>query len=543
MLDLLKIRDFALVDELTLTFSPGLTVLTGETGAGKSILVDALQGALGEKVDPAMVRSGAELAVVEAAFSTPGAGEGEDDALVLRREVPREGKGRALIDGALTPLARLRERGDLLCDLAGQHEHQTLLRPAIHLALLDSFGGLTPDREAHSALFRQWRDATARLRDLSLRGKERAARIDYLRFVAGEIEGARIGEGEDQELLAEEKVLAQAERLREATLGAVDSLEQEEGAALGRLSRASTSLRDLSSVDPRLSEVVELLESARAQASEAVFQLSAYADRLSGDPARLEEVASRLALLGSLKKKYGPSLAEVAAAGEKAASELAALTGAEEDAGALAARERELAAQVKASGEELSGKRRKAAARMEKKVMGELAELGMEKTRFAVSLAPQEPGDSGSDAVEFLLSPNPGEPLLPLRKIASGGELSRVMLAVKAVLSAADAVPTLVFDEVDAGLGGQAGRVLGRKLRALSAERQVLCITHLAPVAACAHHHIKVEKVQSGGRTVVRARLLTREERVAELARMLGGAGPGPKMVASARELLEASGG
>ncbi len=536
MLAFLRVRDFALIDDLALPFHPGLTALTGETGAGKTIIVDALQAALGERVDAAMVRTGSETAAVEAGFS------GADNAeTVVRRELAREGKGRCFIGGDLMPLARLKALGDALVDLAGQHEHQTLLRPAAHLALLDAFAGLEGERGELGAAVREWKEVAGRVRDVEERGRERASRADYLRFVAREIAGAGPREGEDEELLREEKVLAQAERILGAVAGAIEGLEGEEGAAAARLGRVSTLLREAVSVDERLREMQELVDSAKAQAQEAARLLQSYADRISADPARLEEVATRLARLGSLKKKHGPSLADVIAAGEKAAEELARLTGEEEGLDGLKAREKELAAATAGAAAELTAKRRKAAGRLEKRVKAELAELAMGKTRFTVSFAAAPLSESGADAVELLLAPNPGEPLLPLRRIASGGELSRVMLAVKAVQAGEDSVPTLVFDEVDAGIGGETARVLGRKIRAIARDRQVLCITHLAPVAACAGHHLKVEKVEEKGRAVIRARYLSHEERVAEIARMMGGSAATRKMMDSAREMMEAA--
>jgi DNA repair protein RecN (Recombination protein N) len=536
MLAFLRVRDFALIDDLALPLHPGLTVLTGETGAGKTIIVDALQAALGERVDAAMVRTGSETAAVEAGFS---GADGEEN--VVRRELAREGKGRCFIGGDLAPLSRLKALGDALVDLAGQHEHQTLLRPAAQLLLLDAFAGCGQERMELASAVREWKEVAGRVRDAEERGRERASRADYLRFVAREIAEAAPREGEDEALLREERVLAQAERILGAVAGAIEGLEGEEGAAAARLGRVSTLLREAGAVDARLREMQELVDSAKAQAQEAARMLSSYADRISADPARLEEVATRLARLGSLKKKHGPTLADVIAAGEKASGELARLTGEEEGLDALKAREKELAAATAGAAAELTAKRRKAAARLEKKVKNELAELAMAKTRFAVSFAASPLSESGADAVEFLLAPNPGEPLLPLSRIASGGELSRVMLAVKAVQAGEDSVPTLVFDEVDAGIGGETARVLGRKIRAIAEGRQVLCITHLAPVAAGAAHHLLVEKVEEKGRTVIRARYLEREERVAEIARMMGGASVTRKMLDSAREMMEAA--
>ena len=543
MLEFLSIKGFAIIDELALPFKPGLTVLTGETGAGKSIIVDALKAVLGEKVDLSVVRSGESAARVEAAFKSPEMDfpDGFDvlDEMIIGREIRREGRGRTTVNGAMITIGHLKEIGDRLADLHGQHEHQSLLKTVFHLRALDSFASLVERKQEFTEVFRELMELRERFDTIERDKKDRLARLDYLRYVTNELQSADLDPNEEKRLCDEESILGAAEKLLYAASSALEDIYQGEGSAVETVRRSSGDLKQMMETDGRLREVVELIEGAGVQLEEAGHFLRDYAGRVQADPHRLEEIQERLALIATLKKKYGPSMEEVLRTLEEARQELALIEDGETDLETLKSQEVERAVRAGKLALSLSQDRKKKAPSLEDAVQTELQDLAMDKVRFSVSFEETDMSGTGIDAVEFLISPNPGEPLMPLGKIASGGELSRVMLALKRVLAGADAVPTLVFDEVDAGIGGRVAAVLGRKLKDIARHHQVLCITHLAPVAACAHHHIVVEKVEEKGRTVVRARYLEEEERVDELARMMGGIEVSSGIVRSARELLE----
>jgi len=545
LLEYLSIRNFAIINDLSLPFFPGLTVLTGETGAGKSVIVDGLQAVLGDRVDPSVVRTGADASLVEARFgdvSVPfpdGVDPGGEEDLVLTREIRREGRGRGTVNGSLAPFSLLRTLGEGLVDFHGQHEHQSLLQASVHLETLDRFAGLGSTRAEFSERFRALSDIRAKVSAFRTNEKERLARQDYLRFVVQELGGASLSADEEERLLTEEKILSSAEKLHHAGLSALENIYEGEMSAFERGRSSLSSLSGMVRTDERLKEIVELLEGAVTQLEESGYLLRDYAASVEADPAHLLQVQERLALLASLKKKYGPAIEDVLRTLEEAEKELAAIQDGESGLEGLAAREAELAAQTERLSAELGLKRREAAQEFKEKVQAELAQLAMEKVRFEVSFGSVPMGETGSDEVEFLICANPGEPLMPLRKIASGGELSRVMLALKRILAGSDRIGTLVFDEVDAGIGGRVASILGRKLKEIARHHQVLCITHLAPVAAFSDRHILVEKTARDGRTVVGVRYLEGEERVRELARMIGGLEVKPGSIESAKGLLE----
>jgi len=543
MLEFLSIKGFAIIDELALPINPGLTVLTGETGAGKSIIVDALKVVLGEKVDLSAVRTGESTARVQAAFKASDMdlpdGVDAQDELIIGREIRREGRGRATVNGTLITIPHLKEMMDQMVDLHGQHEHQSLLKTAVHLQTLDSFASLDHRKKEFAELYRELMEIRERLDTIERDKRDRLARQDYLRYVANELQSADLGSDEEEKLRSEEGILGAAEKLLHTASLALEDLYQSEGSAVETVRRSAVDLKQMMETDGRLSEVVQLIEGAGVQLEEAGHFLRDYASAVQADPHRLEEIHSRLALIETLKKKYGPSMEEVLRTLEEAKQELALIEESETDMETLKSQEVQLTAKAGKLAFSLSQDRKKRALSLEGLVQTELMDLAMDKVRFSVSFEETGMSETGIDAVEFLISPNPGEPLMPLRKIASGGELSRVMLALKRILAGADAVPTLVFDEVDAGIGGRVAAVLGRKLQDIARHHQVLCITHLAPVAACAHHHIMVEKTEEKGRTVVRTRYLEDEERVDELARMMGGIEVSSGIVRSARELLE----
>lgn len=544
MLEYLSIRNFAIIDDLSLPFFPGLTVLTGETGAGKSVIVDGLQAVLGDRVDPSMVRTGVDSSLVEARFGDvsvpfPEGGAPGEGELVLSREIRREGRGRATVNGSLSSFSVLRSLGEGLVDFHGQHEHQSLLGSALHLEALDRFAGLSSLRSGFSQRFRELCDIRAKIAASRAGERERLARRDYLRFVVGEVCAASLSADEEESLLAEERILSSAEKLHHAALSALEEVYEGEMSAFERSRGSLSSLTAMVATDGRLREIVELMEGAVAQLEESGYLLRDYAALVESDPARFREVQERLALLASLKKKYGPTIANVLSTLEDAEKELAAMEEGESGLEGLGEREAELDALTDRLSRELGMKRREAALGFQKAVQEELAQLAMEKVRFEVSFEDVPMRETGREDVEFLISANPGEPLMPLRKIASGGELSRVMLALKRILAGSDRIQTLVFDEVDAGIGGRVASILGRKLRDIARHHQVLCITHLAPVAAFSDRHILVEKMPRDGRTVVGVRYLEGEERVKELARMIGGLEIKPGSIQSAKGLLE----
>ncbi|MDF1525331.1 MAG: DNA repair protein RecN [bacterium] len=548
MLEFLSIKGFAIIDELALPFNPGLTVLTGETGAGKSIIVDALQAVLGEKVYGSVVRSGEDSASVQAVFRDPGANLPEgiscvDDEIMILREIRREGRGRASVNGTMITIPHLKEMGDHMVDLHGQHEHQSLLKTAVHLQALDSFASLENKKQEFSLVFRELVKTRERLDTIERDKKDRLARLDYLRYVTKELQSAELDPDEEERLCEEEGILGAAEKLLHTASTALEELYQGEGSVVETVRGSAGNLKQMMETDGRLREVVELIEGAGAQLEEAGHFLRDYTGAVQADPHRLQEIHERLAVISTLRKKYGPSMKEVLGTLEEARQELALIEEGDTDLETLQSRELDLAARAGKLAFGLSQDRKKKALLLESSVKTELQDLAMEKVRFSVAFQENDMSETGIDEAEFLISPNPGEPLMPLRKIASGGELSRVMLALKKILAGADGVGTLVFDEVDAGIGGRVAAVLGRKLQNIASHHQVLCITHLAPVAACAHHHIVVEKSEERGRTVVRTRYLDDDERVDELARMMGGIEVSSGIVRSARELLEGARG
>jgi DNA repair protein RecN (Recombination protein N) len=562
MLKELNIKNFAIIDQLRVEFGPGLNVLTGETGAGKSIVVDALNLALGERASTDLVRTGSPEAVVEAAFELNGLGSsmvadilarqgieaapGED--LIVRRVISASGKSKVYINGSLANLNTLAELGAYLADIHGQHEHQSLLSVDQQMDMLDSFGGLLEAREAFAASYQQLHELRKQLAGLEAGEREKAQREDLLRYQANEIEGSRLKEGEDEELANEQRVLANSEKLAGIAALADATLYSSEGSALAALKRAVTNVRDIASIDNKLAPVLELLESGRAQIEEAAREVAAYADRVEFDPNRLEQIGDRLDLVQKLKKKYGGTIREIIAFGAAAAAELEKIERSGDEMERLRKEILGLKAGVTAKAKELTRKRTAAAKELEKKVEGELGHLGMKKTTFVVKIM-QEPGDDttdglrtgprGADRVEFLISPNPGEEPRPLAKIASGGELSRIMLALKTILVEGDPIPTLVFDEVDAGIGGAVADEVGKKLRKIATRRQVFCITHLAQIASMATSHYGVAKAVKKDRTSAEVRLLGDRERVDEIARMLGGKTITGTTLKHAEEMIE----
>ncbi len=551
MLRELRIRNFAVIDDVRLDLGPGLNALTGETGAGKSIVVGALSLLLGERASTEDVRAGEDRALVEAAFDVAGrepvlrrceeAGiEVEDGWLVLRREVQREGRNRAWANGSPATAGLVWDLGSELVELHGQHEHQVLLRPREQRRILDAFAGageLAADvARAHDELA----DAREELEELKRRAREARERADWLRFKVEEIEEADLEPGEEDELQAEARRLENSEDLTTLSGRLQEEIYAGDGSIVERLGSLGRDLDRLVDLDPDAAELRDLFASARAELEELGRRLAAYHDDVDHDPARLERIRERLDEIYRLERKYGETVEEVLEAGRRAREELETLETADRRQEELSARVEELREELIERAERLGERRREAAGELEEAVEPLLEELGMEGGRFEVALEPLErPGRHGAERVEFRVSLNPGFEPGPLDRIASGGELSRVMLALKTVLVRVDDVPSLVFDEIDAGVGGQVAHRVAEKLAAVAREHQVFVITHLPQIAARADAHWRVEKEAADGRAVTRVRRMEGEGRVEEVARMLGGDPQSGLSRDHARELLE----
>ena len=557
MLRELRVRNFAVLEAVVVPLAPGLNVLTGETGAGKSMLIDAILLIRGARAQGDVIRADTETATVEAVFDVEPrgpvaalldeAGLGLDDGqLVLRRELSRAGRHRAFANDAPVTVGLLERLGDHLVEVHGQHEHQRLLEPARQLELLDRFADAEDLREEVGGLFAKFREARAEMERARAAERDRAQREDLLRFQVGELDAARLRSGEEAELRAELRRAQHAEKLAGGLAEAAALLDDDRDAATGRLARAARLLGDLGRIDPAFAAPVAGLDAAQAHLEEVLAALRALRADVVVEPGRREAIDERLDALTRLKRKYGESAEAMLGFREEAAAELDRLGRHEE---ILAEQERllgELRVELEAAATALADRRQGAVERLAPRVERELRALGMERAVFRVALerAPLEAiGARGLDRVEFRLSTNPGEELRPLARVASGGELSRTMLALKAVLARADRVPTMVFDEVDAGIGWRVASVVAQKLAAAAEGRQVLCVTHLAPIAAAAQQHLRVVKSVRGGRTRVAAEPLAGAARVEEIARMLGGETVTDTARGHARALLDAAGG
>jgi DNA repair protein RecN (Recombination protein N) len=534
MLVALAIRDFAIVDRLELEFEAGFTALTGETGAGKSILIDALALALGSRADAGVVRTGAERAEVTAEFAierlpavrewlAEGALEGDPGRLLLRRVVEKGGRSRAFVNGTAATAQQLAEVSERLIDIHGQHAHQSLARAAAQRELVDAHAGLDALAREVAAAFREWQHLARVRADQAANAAARAAERDALAWQVDELAKLALKPGEWDAVQAEQTRLAHAASLIDGARAAIDALAEAEGAAAGALGAAAAKLRALRGYDAALGEPLELLDGAAAQLEEALQRLRRYADRVELDPARLAEVERRVDAIHSTARKFKVDPDALIGLAERLAARLAELDVAA-DADALRAQEEAARGRYAAAAGKLSAARKDAAAKLARQATAAMKELAMASGRLEIALRPIEGGSAGGDeTVEFLVAVNPGTPPQPLAKVASGGELSRIGLAIQVITAKRAAVPTLIFDEVDAGIGGAVAEVVGRKLRALGGERQVLCVTHLPQVAAQAACQWSVTKTTAGGATRSRVVPLDDQGRIEEIARMLGG--------------------
>jgi DNA repair protein RecN (Recombination protein N) len=541
MLRYLSIRSLAVIEHIQVEFEPGLNVLTGETGAGKSILVEAVGLLLGGRASSDLVRTGEDSAQIEAQFEDAGR------EVVVRREVTAQGRSRAFINGALATAASLRDLSDRLIELHGQHEHQVLLDPASHLDLLDAYAKLEERRTQVADTFARLQALRTELQALQLDERQQAARVDLLTFQRDEIARARPRMGEDEELAAARQVLANAERLQRLSAEAYSLLYESDDAALGSLRGVWRRVDELAALDPRAHPYLESREAIKSQLEDLAYFLRGYSEAIDASPERLQQVEDRLVLIERLKRKYGPTLGDVVAHQVRCDEELATLAHLDERAEQVAADLDRARSEYLSRARVLSAGRRHAADTFASALEGSLDELSMARTRFAVRFQPVTTNEAewtarGIDQAEFLVSPNPGEELRSLARIASGGELSRMMLALRSLARPSDRAPTLIFDEVDAGIGGRAAADVGRKLRELGKGAQVLCITHLPQIAAAGATHFRVSKAVRDGRTITIVERLRDDERAEELARMMAGSAVTPAALASARDLLRPRG-
>lgn len=558
MLHELDIEGYAVVDRLRLRLEPGLNVVTGETGSGKSVLVGSLALVLGARASVDCVRSGSRRARVSACFELPAdpsllqrlAASGidaEDGELILERQVLASGKSRAYVNGSPVTLKVLRGLAPHLGDIHGQHDQQTLLLASAQLGLLDAYAGCRSAAGAAAESFARWRAAERALAQLRGDERDRLRRVDLLSFQVGEIRDARPEAGEDDALEREREVLANVRRLRESGFEAYGALYDASPSASGLISGAAAALEAAGALDSRLAGYADSLEQARSIVDDVAFELRSYLEGLEEDPARCEAVEERLAELEKLKRKYGPQLSDVAEFAARAAEELGRLEGSGEEAERL---EREVAAargDYQARAAALTERRRAAAAALGERTERELADLALDKARFVIAVAAlPAPSAQGRDRVELRFSANPGQPLKPLGQVASGGELSRVALALKTAVggrAAAEHRRTLVFDEVDTGVGGRVAEAIGLRLLRLAEANQVLCVTHVPQIACFGAAHFHVAKEEVGGRVAARVRELAEGQRVRELARMLSGAEVTPAALENARQMRGAGQG
>ncbi len=554
MLYRLSIRNFAIIDRLDLEFGSGFNVLTGETGAGKSILLDALNMALGGRGGAEIVRSGAEKAVVDAEFETEGAStlqklmqelgyDLEDDRLLITREISAAGKSTCRICGRPASVSILKQIGDELVDLHGQHEHQMLLSQPRQMEMLDGWGGheLTALREETARSYQHLQKLMREKEELETDSRERVRLLDLYGFQVQEIENAGL-ENENEEMLeAEYRRATHAQRLIETSHAAAQALGGEEGTALQAIALAERALEEASHMDDTLQPVLETLRSARYELVEIERDLLRYAEQVEAQPEHLQQLEERLETVRALKRKYGDSIEEILTYLQQTRARMEALSHSEERTALLHAEIEAASAALKERCVKLSLLRRNAAENFEKNVTAELCDLALDKARFEVRVDPAEYSAKGADRVEFLLAANPGEPLKPLAKVASGGEISRVMLAIKSALARQETLPTMVFDEIDVGVGGRTAALLAEKMAALAQTCQIIAITHLARIASSAAHHYTIEKEVQNNRAATKVRLLDPEERVVEIARMIGGTDTSEVALQNAREMLSAS--
>ena len=537
VLTLLRIKNLALVEELEWQVSPGFVAITGETGAGKSIIIGALQLLLGERADKSLIRTGTDICTVEAIFSGDGlkklnaqlaeAGiEPCENDLILKRTLSSSGTNRQFINGSPTTLSILKRLGDELVDLHGPHDHQSLLSPETQLRLLDSFACAEAQLEEYRKCYQQLRALLAEHATLNTAETAREQELDLLRHQIIEIESAKLVPSEEEEIENRYKLATDSKRLIELAGAVANKLSEADESVLSQLAETQRLLRELEKIDSSSAQFASAHAAAVVELSELARALSAYAEKLDLDPEQLSALEQRVSMFETLKRKYGASISEVIAFGERAAERMRKIEGRDAELERLAKEIENVRVQMNRAGEALRKTRAKAAPKLSENIRRSLRELGFRQSEFEAKLsALDEPRARGFDSAHLLFSPNPGEPLRPLHTIASSGEISRLMLAIKSALAAHDAIPLLVFDEIDTNVGGEIAHAVGAKMEKLGRDHQVICITHLPQVAATASSHFVVTKDVSRGRTFSNLREVTGEVRQEEIARMLGGKG------------------
>jgi len=552
----LRIKHFAIIDELNLSFSKGFNILSGETGAGKSIILNAVHLLLGDKATEEWIRGSEEEANVEALFDISGnseikekikekaphlQGSGEEDSLLIRRVISRSGRGKVFINGNLATLGVLSEVGEGLLSIYGQHEHQSLQRVETHLDILDEFGGLLGLREEFQKQYLEFVSLSEEVEKIRVERERKAKERDLMAFQSREIETSGIQIGEEESLKEDRTLLTHAKKLMDFAHASEETLYSEEGSAIEKVQNVLNQCREVAAIDPFLSQPLKALESILIQLEEAALTLRDYSRRVEINPMRLDEIENRLEEIDRLKRKYGPTVEEVLFFKLEIDEALKSFTSDEERLSQLEGLLGPLRQTSNDLGEKLSGERKRVALELKKSVERELSSLGMKKTIFEIRIDPLPLSLRGVDRVEFLISPNIGEEIKPLAKIASGGELSRIMLAMKRILAKVGGKQVLIFDEVDSGIGGAMAEVVGKKLKELSRHHQVICVTHLPQIACFADQHHSVRKEVKSGRTMTLVDRLDKESIVDEIARMLGGVKVTEKTKAHAKEMIESA--
>ena len=564
MLKILRIRNFAIVEDLEVEFFPGLNVLTGATGAGKSIIIGALNLALGERASSEMIRTGADCAIVEAVFAIKPKNLIEknlselgilypENQLIVHREISSKGVSRCFLNDRLVTLANLKIIGDLLADLHGQHEHQSLLDSREHLTYLDNYSEVGDLLARVGNDYSKLKKKLEELEELKRINKVSNEKKELYQFQLNEITRAGLSVDEEEKLSTEKKILENSEALFQIASMVFQELYDIDGSIIERLSLTKKELEKGGEYDPRLKDHIENLNSAILQLNDSSRFLQGYKDSLNFDPEKLEKIRERLNLINSLKKKYGQSIEEVLSYADKIKVDLEKIENRDELIQETEQEIKDLRQILKKDSMLLSDKRKEKGSELSRKIKKELSFLGMERCDFEVKISwcEEENGlleinskryyvdEKGMDQVEFYVSPNPGEELKPLAKIASGGEISRIMLALKSVLAKSDQIPTMIFDEVDVGIGGEIAEAVGKRMKTLSSTHQIICITHLQQIASQADYHFKVYKEVSKNRTITKIKLLSREERIKEIARMIGGKKISDLSLEHAAEMIE----
>ena len=553
MLTSLQVRNFAIIDQVEVEFARGMTVLTGETGAGKSILVDAMGLVLGERGGTGLVRGGAQRAEFSAEFDLSDNPTARswlaaqaldlDGECLLRRVINADGRSRAFINGNAVPLQSLKSLGEMLLDIHGQHFHQSLGKPGVQRDLLDFFGDLLDLRRDMQDAFETWQTLDADLRELELANAERLSRLDLLQFQAGELEALDLAPQELDALRAERQTLQHSGRLLDGAQAALHAIfEADEGNAHGLLADACQTLQPLTDIDARIEPILAMLREAGIHASEAADALRRYGDSLDMDPARREQVEDRLDAIQTVARKHRLEANELPTRLQEIQSELAELAHAEQRTADLAAKKSAAEAACRRAATALSAGRHESGSRFAAAVSSAMADLGMPGGVFDIDIharATEQPRADGLDDIRFLISANPGQEPMPLAKVASGGELSRMSLAIQVIASDGSDIPTMVFDEVDSGVGGSIAEMVGQRLHELGKSRQVFCVTHLGQVAGLADNHLRVNKISDGKSTRTGISELNQDERIEELARMLGGVNITQRARDHAAEMLQ----